>query len=148
MIDKKSLRETMLALTGKDLEQAQHKYEQFLARARVERDEPVLRDEQAQAASAAELAEAFEDSAHDYDEKLRVLEHIDFGPKTDVQEGAVVRLDSGYLVVAVSTGAFEHDGHRFVGISTGAPIYQVLDGMRAGETAEFNGRTLHIHEVL
>ncbi len=147
MIDKEHLRATMMALAEADLAQAKRKYAQFLEAARLDRTEPIEADEQAQAETAADLAEAFDDNTHDNEAKLRALRQIDFGPKSEVEEGAAVDLGDRYLVVAVSTGAFECAGRNFIGISTAAPIYAALEGKKAGDTCEFNGRKLLVRDV-
>lgn len=146
-MDKTRLKETMLKLTEADLAQANTKYEQFLSSARLDRTETIESDEQAQAETAADLAEAFDDKVHDYEEKLTRLRVIDFDAKTDVSEGAVVDLGRRHLVVAVSTGEFESGGETYIGISTASPIYKALEGLRAGATATFKGRELKVHGV-
>lgn len=146
-MDKAHLRETMLALTEAELAQATKKYEQFLGAARLDRTETIERDEQAQAETAADLAEAFDDQAHGYQEKIARLHQIDFGPRDEVSEGAVVELGKRHLVVAVSTGEFECEGRRFVGISTAAPIFKAMEGKIAGETCTFNGRKLTVGQI-
>jgi hypothetical protein len=147
MIDKNYLRETMLALTEAELAQAHKTYEQFLAAARLDRFEPIESDEQGQAENAADLAEAFDDLEHQAEVKLAILRDMDFGPRTEVAPGAVVRFGERFLVIGVSTAEFECQGRRFVGISPAAPIYQALEGKMQGEDCEFRGRKLHIHEV-
>ena len=146
-MDKAHLKDTMLALTEAELAQAVKKYEQFLASARLDRSETIETDEQAQAETAADLAEAFDDRVHGYQDKIAHLQRVDFGPRSEVAEGAVVKLGGRHLVIAVSTGEFECAGRRFVGISTAAPIYAAMEGKRAGETCTFNGRDLVIGEV-
>lgn len=147
MIDKDHLRQTMLALTEADLAQAHKTYERFLASARLDRFEPIESDEQAQAETAADLAEAFDDREHAAEAKIAALTALDFGPKTQVEPGAVVRFGERYLVIGVSTAEFECQGNRFVGVSPAAPIYEALEGKRQGEDCEFRGRKLHIQEV-
>lgn len=70
-----------------------------------------------------------------------------FGPKSNVEEGAVVKLGGRFFVIAVSTGKFMCGGNEIMGISTQAPIYAELEGKRAGEAISFNGRELVIEEV-
>lgn len=127
--------------------QAEEKYQVFLASARLDRSETIEAGGQAQAENAADLAEAFDDRAHDYAEKLAMLNKIDFGPKDEVSPGAVVRVGDRFLVVGVSTAAFECQGQPFIGISTAAPIYSALEGKTAGETCTFNGRELVVSEI-
>jgi hypothetical protein len=58
-----------------------------------------------------------------------------------------VRLTGRYFIIAVSTGKFTCDGRDVMGISTMAPIFESIEGARAGETVDFNGRKLLIEEV-
>ena len=104
-------------------------------------------DEQAQAELASDLSEAFDDTVHSNANKIEKLAAIDFGPKSKVEEGAVVKLDGRLFVVAVSTSKFVCDGKEMMGISTQSPIYAELEGKRAGDAISFNGRELVIEEV-
>ena len=122
MIDKSHLRTTMLALTGAELTQAHKTYERFLASARLDRSEPIENDEQAQAETAADLAEAFDDREHEAQAKIAALQALDLGPKDEVAPGAAVRIGDRYLVIGVSTAEFSCQGKQFVGISQAAPI--------------------------
>ena len=72
---------------------------------------------------------------------------IDFGPKSAVDEGAVVKLSGRYYVIAVSTDKFTCHGREFMGISKMAPIFEAIEGARAGETVQFRGRSLTVEEV-
>lgn len=147
MIAKSHLRDTMLALTEAELAQAHKTYERFLASAKLDRNEPIESDEQAQAETAADLAEAFDDREHAVAAKIAALQALDFGPKDSVKPGAAVRFGERFLVIGVSTAEFECQGQRFIGISPSAPIYAALEGKKAGDDCTFNGRTLHIQEV-
>lgn len=147
MLDKSELKKKMLSLTEDELEQALKKYELFLASAQLDRTEPIESDEQAQAETAADLAEAFDDNAHDTQEKMDRLAQIDFGPKDEVSVGAVIRMGDKHLVVAVSTAEFKCGGRPYMGISPAAPIYAALEGKRTGESCEFNGRLIQVDDV-
>ncbi len=146
-MNKSHVKATMLALTEAEMAQAEQKYQVFLASARLDRSEPIENDEQAQAETAADLAESFDDKVHDYASKIAVLDQIDFGPKTEVRPGAVVKIGDRFLVIGVSTAAFECEGQAFIGISPEAPIYTALEGKTAGEFCTFNGRELIVSEV-
>ncbi len=102
---------------------------------------------QAQAEVASDLAEALDDTLHDYADKLEKLRTIDFGPKSAVEEGAVIKLSGRHFVIAVSTSKFTCDGREFMGISTMAPIFEAIEGARTGETVQFNGRDLIVEDV-
>jgi hypothetical protein len=146
-MDKNIIKETMLSLEGAALQSAREKYFDYVAAARLDRSEPVESDRQAQAEIASDLAEALDDALHDHTDKADKLREVDFGPKSSVTEGALVRLSGRYFVVAVSTGKFTCDNQEVMGISTMAPIFAAIEGARTGETVEFDGRKLVIEDV-
>ena len=146
-MDKNIIKETMLSLEDAALQSTREKYFDYVADARLDRSEPIESDEQAQAEIASDLSEALDDTLHDHTDKLDKLREVDFGPKSIVTEGALVRLSGRYFVIAVSTSKFTCDGQEVMGISTMAPIFEAIEGARAGETVEFNGRKLVIEDV-
>jgi len=146
-MDKNIIEETMLSLEEAALQSAREKYFDYVADARLDRSEPIEDDERAQAEIASDLSEALDDTLHDHTDKLDKLRKIDFGPKSAVTEGALVRLSGRYFIIAVSTGKFICDGREVIGISTMAPIFEAIEGARAGETVEFKGRRLVIEYV-
>ena len=146
-MDKNIIKETMLSLEGAVLQSTREKYFDYVAHARLDRSEPIEDDEQAQAEIASDLSEALDDTLHDHTDKLDKLREVDFGPKSTVTEGALVRLSGRYFVIAVSTSKFTCDGREVMGISTMAPIFETIKGARAGETVEFKGRKLVIEDV-
>ena len=147
MLDKNIIKETMLSLEAAALRGAREEYFDYVADARLDRSEPIENDEQAQAEIASDFAEALDDTVRDHTGKLEKLNTIDFGSKSTVGEGALVRLSGRYFIIAVSTGKFICEGLEIMGISTMAPIFEAIEGARAGDTVEFNGRKLLIEEV-
>lgn len=145
--NKDHIRATMLSLETAALQSARDSYQDYVSTARVDRSEPVENDEQAQAEVASDFAEALDDKLHDYTDKLEKLRTINFGPKSAVAEGAVVKLSGRHFVVAVSTSKFTCQGREIMGISTMAPIFEAIEGARAGETVQFNGRNLTVEDV-
>ena len=145
--NKEDIRETMLSLQTSALHSARDNYLNYLSTARLDATEPIENDEQAQAEVAADFAEALDDTLHDYAAKLDKLKMIDFGPKSTVDEGAVVKLSGRYYVIAVSTSKFTCHGRELMGISTMAPIFDAIGGAQAGDTVQFNGRGLTVEEV-
>jgi hypothetical protein len=146
-MDKNIIKETMLSLETAAFQSAREEYFDYVADARLDRSEPIENDEQAQAEVAAVFSEALDDTLHDYRDKLEKLREIDFSPKSTVTEGALVRLSGRDFIVAVSTAKFVCDGREVMGISTMAPIFEAIEGARAGETVEFNGKKLVIESV-
>ncbi|MCC2613742.1 hypothetical protein ABK249_31285 [Neorhizobium sp. Rsf11] len=146
-MDKHIIREAMLSLETSALQSAREKYLDYVASALLDRSEPIENDEQAQAKMASDLSEALDDTVHDHTDKIAKLGMIDFGPKSRVEEGALIKLSGHHFVIAVSTGKFSCDGRDVMGISTKAPIYAEIEGLRAGESLQFNGRKLVVEEV-
>ena len=145
--NKDHIRDTMLSLEAAALHSARDIYLDYVSAARLDRSEPIENDEQAQAEAASDFAEALDDTLDDYADKLEKLRAIDFGPKSAVSEGAVVKLSGRYFVIAVSTSKFTCRGRELMGISTMAPIFEAIEGARTGETVQFNGRNLTIEDV-
>lgn len=145
--NKAHIRDTMLSLETAALQSARGNYLDYVFTAKVDQSEPVENDELAQAEIASDLAEALDDTLHDYADKIDKLRMIDFGPKSTVEEGAVVKLSGRYFAIAVSTSRFTCQGREVMGISTMAPIFEAIEGARAGETVQFNGRGLVVEDV-
>jgi transcription elongation GreA/GreB family factor len=147
MLSKTSLQTTIRNLQEAQLQQSRAAYAAYLAGARRDRSEPVDQDQASQEFGSAELAEYFEGPTRTHEAALRHLQSIDFGPKSRVEEGAAVQVDDRWYVVGVATQAFVCDGQTYMGISTGAPIYQALAGATAGDDIEFRGRRWKIQAV-
>jgi len=146
-MNKTCVRETMLALTEQELEHAAEKYGKFLQGTQVVDNEPIELDEQAQAKWQADLAEAFEQPVHNAEDKLAAIRKIDFGPKGQVEPGAIVCVDGKHFIIGVSTDSFECEGTQIMGLSTQAPIYSALEGLEQGDTAKFRGRQMEIRAI-
>jgi hypothetical protein len=146
-MNKQRIRQVMLGLEAEGLSATMDAYREYFASARLDRSEPVEIDEHAQAVFARELAEAVDQPLHDHTENLEKLRNADFGPKSVVEEGAVVRIGGRNLVVAVPTATFVCDGEEFMGISVRAPIFDAMQGKRAGESFCFNGRDMVVELV-
>jgi len=145
--NKDHIQETMLSLETEAFNSARDNYLDYVSTARLDRSEPIENDEHAQAEVASDFAEALDDTLDDYTDKLEKLRTIDFGPKSAVTEGAVVKLSGRYFVLAVSTSKFTCNGRELMGISTMAPMFEAIEGARAGETVKFNGRDILVEEV-
>ena len=145
--NKDHLRETMLSLEAAALTSAREIYADYVSAARIDRSEPTENDERAQAEIASDFSESLDDTLHDQVDKLETLRTIDFGPKSTVVEGAVVKLSGRWFVIAVSTSKFTCQGRELMGISTMAPIFEAIEGAQAGEVIQFNGRTLTVEDV-
>lgn len=147
-MNKAALKERMLQLEEAELGNARDQYAEFVAEARLDPNEPLESDEISRASFAGDMAAAFADQpVQEHIEKRAILQSLDFGPRETVGEGAVIRLGDRWFVIAVATARFDFEGTTYMGISPAAPIYEQLDGLRAGETIRFGGRELELAEV-
>ncbi len=66
---------------------------------------------------------------------------------TQVEPGAVVVTNHRVFFIAVSSEKVEIDGEIIFGISTNAPIYSAMRGLKKGGQFEFNGIPYQIENV-
>ncbi len=66
---------------------------------------------------------------------------------TIVTPGAVVVTNERTFFIAVSSEKVEIDGKFIFGISTNAPIYSVMEGLKKGDAFEFNGTAYKIENI-
>ena len=147
-MDKKRVKQAMLELEQQQFEASKEAYLDYVSSARLDRTEPIEDDELAQAFFASDLSEAFDEPVHDHADKIAKLKRIDFGPKSFVEEGAIVKVAGRHFVVSVATGRFSCDGNELMGISTASPLYAAIEGKQAGDKCTLNGREIRIDAVI
>jgi|JI10StandDraft_1071094.scaffolds.fasta_scaffold145865_3 hypothetical protein len=146
-MNKDCIKEAMLSLTIEELEHATHNYLQFLEGTKLVPTEPIELDEQAQAKFQANLAGSLEQPVHSAEHKLKAITGLDFSPKDTVESGAVVCADGRHFVIGVATGRFVCEGVELMGLSQAAPFYSAIEGLAAGDIAEFRGREFEVRAV-
>jgi transcription elongation GreA/GreB family factor len=147
MTDKALLKTTMLNLTTERLAYSECAYADYLRRSAHDQSEAEDYGQAAKQFEDAEVAQAFECPIQTHMEAIAKLSEIDFGPKLEVVEGASVRFNGHWFVVATATKEFMCDGIPYMGISKEAPIFEAMQGKAAGDTFEFNGREIRIEAV-
>jgi hypothetical protein len=79
---------------------------------------------------------------------MNVLERIDpKNHKETVEFGAIVISDTSKFIIAISAGKIELDGAIYYAISPAVPLYKVMEGLKSGESFEFNGKRQTIKEL-
>ena len=79
---------------------------------------------------------------------LSVLEKINCTElKKKVEFGAIIISDSSKYVIAISSGKIECDGEVYYAISPAVPIYKAMEGLKQGDSFEFNGKKQTIKEL-
>ncbi len=103
--------------------------------------------------SQGELLGDFERYAQlreEHEDMLLAFNNMDFhGGKTTVQEGAIIRTQDRLLLISVPMGQLElrEQNLDLFAISIKAPIYEVMKGLKEGDSFTFNGKTHHIKEL-
>ncbi|AOB31498.1 hypothetical protein AKI39_13575 [Bordetella sp. H567] len=147
MNDKSALKRTMLGLEAEKLAYAKQSYVDYLHDSSPDYSEARDHGEFSLRFSEAEVAQAFECPLHSYEDAIAAIRAIDFGPKTEVEPGAVIQLNDRWFVVGAATAPFVCQGTTYLGISTQAPIYQCLEGKRAGDACQWNGKNFQLTAV-
>jgi hypothetical protein len=79
---------------------------------------------------------------------MNVLEKIDCKDlKKKVEFGAIIISDSSKYIIAISSGKIECDGQVYYAISPAVPLFKVMEGLKEGDTFEFNGKRQTIKEL-
>ena len=79
---------------------------------------------------------------------LSVIEKINCQELKDkVEFGAIIISDISRFIVAISSGKIEVDGTTYYAISPAVPLYKAMEGMKAGDSFEFNGKCQTIKEL-
>lgn len=147
IIDKQQLRTELLALESMSIEEARSLYDAYLKGARLDRSGPIDDGDRSQSAQNSASAAQFEEQAHLHEGHRKTIEAIDFGVKQEVGPGAVVRVNGRYFVIALPTPVIRLSGVEVLGISTDAPLYKAMKGLRVGGTFEFHDKEVVVEEV-
>lgn len=147
-MNKDRVRSKLIELASAELDSARAAYAEHLQASKPEEDQATEVDDQSQAWSQAELAEGLEKMLHAAEARVAALNAIDFGPKEFVEPGAIVTVDGRHFVIGVAADPFTCEGIELTGLSPLAPFYQPIDGLGKSDTAEFEGRTVRIDEII
>lgn len=75
------------------------------------------------------------------------IDSIDFGKKTQIEAGAIVKTNLFSFVISIPTLPFTVENHQYIGISMGAPIYSAMIGKKTGDTFNYANNQYTIEEV-
>jgi hypothetical protein len=79
---------------------------------------------------------------------MHVLARIDPRDlKETVEFGAIVISDISKFIIAISAGKVELDGTIYYAISPAVPLYKAMEGLKSGESFEFNGKKQTIKDL-
>ena len=80
--------------------------------------------------------------------EMEFLKNLDVSKEYEIIEpGAVVETEKMTFYICVSIEEFEVGGSKLFGISTKAPLYLEMNGLKTGDTFSFNKQTYTIKDV-
>jgi hypothetical protein len=79
---------------------------------------------------------------------MNVLEKINCQELKDkVEFGAIIESESSKYIIAISSGKIECGGDIYYAISPAVPLYKAMEGLKLGDSFEFNGKSQTIKKI-
>lgn len=144
MFDKTRIRETLLRMERADIAAAQRSYDAYFGEATTIDDRVVDSEHAATVVRDRPVLERIEALEHEHEQHVQTVAAMSVAPSVTVGPGAVVQIDDRFVVVAVPAPEFAYGEVRMIGISTRAPLFRAMEGLRLGDVFEFNHRTYAI----
>ena len=147
-MNKEKLKEKLLQMEYKDVTEAQMNYETFISESMIHQNEVIDLDDSSHHWEDTDTSNTLDKQIHAHTNHLKVLKETSFAPTNEVKPGAIVKINNVYFIVVNPIPKFDFEGNSFMGISTTAPIYDVIKGVKKGAVCVFNGIEFKIQEVL
>jgi len=81
-------------------------------------------------------------------EEIKILEKIDLTKENnDVNFGAVVITNEQKLFVSISLGNIQIENDFYFAISSMVPLFKPMQGLKKGDSFEFNGKNIRIIDL-
>lgn len=129
------------------LDEIRREQKDLLTSISVQQDSVDLQEQSLHDEAAGHVERDNQQAIH-IEKEIGVLESISTRKKLDkVEFGALVKTDSLHFFISVPKSDLTYQGKKIVGISTQAPIYQVMRGKTKGEQFTFNDTTYKIEEI-
>jgi hypothetical protein len=146
-IDKAKLRAKLLEIEYESTKEAEGEYNAHLEGARPDLNETTDQGQRSQEEQSGVEAHRFEEQVHLHQGHRTLIETLDFGPTEVVRPGALVKVNDRYFVIAVPAPILRIGGIEISGISSDSPLFQAMEGLRAGNEFEWNGQIVAVKEV-
>ncbi|HEY9461684.1 MAG TPA: hypothetical protein VIR54_01280 [Vicinamibacterales bacterium] len=144
MFDKTRIRDILLAMERADIAAAQRSYEAYFGEATTVGDRVFDPEHAATVVRDRPVLERIEALEHEHEQHVQAIAAMSVAPSVTVGPGAVVQIDDRFVVVVVPSPEFAYGEVRMIGISTRAPLFRAMKGLRLGDAFEFNHRTYTI----
>jgi hypothetical protein len=144
MVVKTRFRDILLAMVRADIAAAQRSYEAYFGEATTVGDRVFDPEHAATVVRDRPVLERIEALEHEHEQHVQAIAAMSVAPSVTVGPGAVVQIDDRFVVVVVPSPEFAYGEVRMIGISTRAPLFRAMKGLRLGDAFEFNHRTYTI----
>ena len=138
------IRDALIAQARAELEATNDNLDDELRAAELDQDEPVRPDDTSQSDEAGELKGLLGAAAEAQEGRITAIEALDVSPADAVRPGAIVGFGGQRFLVGAATPDVEIDGVEYTGLTTDAPIYASIEGLRVGDTFTFGDREQQI----
>ncbi len=146
-MNKEELKQRMISIEKKDVADNVEKYQNYLAAEDIDEDAIKEAEDLSYRNASDEITDGIDRQIHENKEAMVDLAEVDFGPKTVVEPGAVVRIGGKNLVIATATQEFEWQGKSYLGVSVHSPIYPSIADKKSGDSFSFRGKEYSIESV-
>lgn len=79
---------------------------------------------------------------------LNYIKNWNLEPSNEVNEYAIVKTQEVNFIIGIATLPFQFKAENYVGISTNAPIYQMMKGKKQGDAFNFGTYHYEIDAIL
>lgn len=112
-------------------------------------EEQYTSDQQASDSSDNEVINNLKVQINFLDEEMNILKRMEVGDREHdrVVIGSIVKTDKQTFFPSVSIEYFDVDGQELFGISTKAPLYEVMKGKKAGDEFSYKNEHYRIEEI-
>ena len=145
---RKEVKDLLIDLKRKEIEALEKSYQIYADGADLDEEMTQKVDDLSQQSVSTESAMSIQNRINNANDELTKFENLVPELADGVTEGNIVFTDVINLVIGLAFQDFEWDDEKFLGITTDAPIYEVLQGKNEGDVIEFNGTTYTIEEII
>lgn len=147
-MNKQALKEVLLNLKKNAILKAESNYNLFLEEVKHDWTGVEDADDHSHVVEGEAKTLQLESQVMEHKRAFDLIDSTDFEPMTEIDLGAIVKLNEKYFVVSAAEPKFDFDGKTFMGISVSAPIYNYLRGKKVGDEFTFNKKKFVINKVL
>ncbi len=137
---KQEVRDALLAWAREQLGSTEERADEEQEASELPQDEGTDVDEVWQSDQAADMNTLLEEHVDQREDGLRAIEERDFSVTSTVRPGAIVEIDGQRYVVGVVVDEVSVAGQSYAGLSAETPLYEAIQGKKAGDSFTFRDK--------